>query len=73
MYLYVNTSTKHIKYKIILCYKAIITLQASSGFARTEVCNLTIKDFIEATNEYHTSYTIQDILKELLPNMYRVE
>lgn len=49
-----------------LCYKSIITLQASSGFARTEVYNLTIKDFIDATKEYHTSYTIQDILKELL-------
>lgn len=63
-------TTKHIQQVLHstnnLCYKAIITLQASSGFARTEVCNLTINDFIEATKDYHTSYTIQDILKELL-------
>lgn len=47
------------------CHKAIITLQASSGCARTELLNLTIQDFIQATKEYHHSQDIRQVLQEL--------
>lgn len=44
---------------------AIIYFMASSGTAINEVCSITIQDFIDATQEYHTSTTITDVVKEL--------
>lgn len=48
-----------------LKHKAIIYFMASSGTAINEVCSITIQDFIDATQEYHTSTTIHDVVKEL--------
>ena len=45
--------------------KAIILFIVSSGCSRSETCSLTIQDFIEATNEYHNSTDIYDVLEEL--------
>lgn len=46
--------------------KALILFMTSSGCARRETLNLTIDDFIEATKEYHTTNTINEILTELI-------
>ena len=46
---------------------AIILFMSSSGCARTEMLNLTVQDFIDATYMYHNSndiYEVLDILKE---------
>ena len=48
--------------------KAIILFMSSSGCARRETLNLTIQDFIDATQEYHNKNTIKDVLKELNDN-----
>jgi integrase len=50
-----------------LKHKAIILLMASSGMATNEVTHLKVKDFIDATSEYHTNNNnnIPDILLEL--------
>lgn len=45
--------------------KSIILFMTSSGCARAETLNLTIKDFINATNEYHNSTNIYDVINEL--------
>ena len=45
--------------------KAVILFIASSGCAREETLSLTIQDFINATNEYHNSNDIYDVLEEL--------
>ena len=52
--------------------KAIITFIASSGLRRSDVANITITDFIEATNEYHNSNNIIDVIQELEGNKYVV-
>ena len=44
---------------------AIILFICSSGCARKEVTNLTIQDFITATDEYHSSTDIHDVITEL--------
>jgi len=46
--------------------KALILFMTSSGCARRETLNLTINDFIEATNEYHGEGNINEILTELI-------
>ena len=46
---------------------AIILFMSSSGSARTEMLNLTIQDFINATSVYHNSdniYEVIDVLKK---------
>lgn len=48
--------------------KAIILFMSSSGCARRETLNLTIQDFIDATQEYHNKNTIKEVLKELNDN-----
>jgi hypothetical protein len=48
-----------------LIEKAIILFMASSGTARNETLNLKVKDFVEATKEYHNEKKIKDILDEL--------
>lgn len=46
--------------------KAIILFMTSSGCARNETLNLTVSDFIEATNEYHSDGSVNEILTELI-------
>lgn len=46
--------------------KALILFMTSSGCARRETLNITLNDFIEATKEYHTTGTINEILTELV-------
>ena len=45
--------------------KAVILFMSSSGCARAETLNITIKDFIEATREYHNKDNILDVLNVL--------
>jgi len=45
--------------------KAIILFITSSGCARAETTSITIQDFITATNEYHHSTDIYDVINEL--------
>ena len=45
--------------------QAIILFIASSGTGRTECANLTIKDFVMATEEYHEGGTLEEILDTL--------
>ena len=45
--------------------KAIILFITSSGCARAETCSITLQDFIEATQEYHHSNNIYDVINEL--------
>ena len=45
--------------------KAIILFMSSSGCARRETLNLTIQDFIDATQEYHNKNNIKDVLNVL--------
>lgn len=45
--------------------KAIILFMTSSGCARTETLNLTINDYIEATQQYHTGGDIHQIINTL--------
>ena len=45
--------------------KAIILFITSSGCARAETCSISIQDFITATNEYHHSTDIYDVINEL--------
>lgn len=47
---------------------SILLLICSSGMGRTEVANLTVQDFIQATSEYHNSKSINEVLQELDPN-----
>ena len=46
--------------------KAIILFMSSSGCARRETLNITIQDFIQATEDYHTGGTIHEILVDLI-------
>lgn len=46
-------------------HKAIIKFMLSSGLSSNEVYNLTKKQFIEATSEYHNSERLFDVLDEL--------
>ena len=45
--------------------KAIILFITSSGCARAETTSITLQDFIEATQEYHHSNNIYDVIEEL--------
>jgi len=45
--------------------KAIITFIASSGLRRSDVANITMKDFINATREYHNTDDIIPCMQEL--------
>jgi len=45
--------------------KAIILFITSSGCARAETTSISIQDFITATNEYHHSTDIYDVINEL--------
>ncbi len=44
---------------------SLILFMVSSGTGRTECANITIQDFIDATSEYHSSETLEEILIEL--------
>ena len=45
--------------------KAIILFMSSSGTAKAETLSLTVKHFIDATQEYHDNGTIKEILDKL--------
>ena len=45
--------------------QAMILFMASSGTARAETLSLTVGDFIEATGDYHTNGSVDDILNTL--------
>lgn len=45
--------------------RAIILFISSSGCGRSETCNLTIQNFINATNDYHHDTEIYDVLNQL--------
>ncbi|MBQ2636132.1 MAG: integrase [Methanobrevibacter sp.] len=45
--------------------KAIILFMSSSGTAKAETLSLTLKDFIQATKDYHHGGSIENILKTL--------
>jgi hypothetical protein len=45
--------------------KAIILFMSSSGTSKNETLNLTIKDFIKATKDYHKNGSIESIINEL--------
>ena len=44
---------------------SLILFMVSSGTGRTECANITIQNFIDATSEYHSSDTLEDVLVEL--------
>lgn len=46
--------------------KAIIHFMSSSGCARRETLNLTISEFIDATREYHSNGSVNEVLTELI-------
>lgn len=46
--------------------RAIILFIISSGCGRTEVANLTVQDYINATREYHNSNNIYGVLNSLI-------
>lgn len=48
--------------------RTIILFISSSGCARKETLNLTIQDFIDATNDYHNSNNIYEIINFLKDN-----
>ena len=48
-----------------LMEKAIILFMSSSGTAKNETLNLTINDFINATEEYHSNGNIKEIIEEI--------
>lgn len=45
--------------------KAIILFMSSSGTARREVLNLSLNDFLLATEQYHNSNNIEEVIAEL--------
>ena len=45
--------------------RALVLFMSSSGCARQETLNLTIQDFIDATNEYHSYDDIYDVIDVL--------
>lgn len=45
--------------------KPLILFMSSSGCGRAETLNITIEDYINATEEYHNGGTIYDIIKDL--------
>lgn len=45
--------------------RALVLFMSSSGCARQETLNITLEDFIEATNEYHSSNDIYEVLQKL--------
>lgn len=49
---------------------AITLLICSSGIGRTEVANLTVQDFIDATRDYHNKTDIHDVLTTLSAKDY---
>lgn len=46
-------------------FKAIILFMTSSGCARNETLSLTIKDYIQATDQYHNETEIYNVIKAL--------
>lgn len=59
---------KHIKEALLISntkMRAIICFMASSGTARNEAANITIQDFIEATQDYHNSTMLNMVIEEL--------
>ena len=44
---------------------SLILFMVSSGTGRRECANMTIKDFLDATSEYYTSDTLEEIIEEL--------
>ena len=67
---YEDIPSKEMLKKCVECssplMKAILLFMISSGCARRETLNLTIDDFIIATEEYHTSGSIHENLVELI-------
>ena len=53
------TNTNNIK------LQALILFMVSSGCRRSDTCQLTIKDIIKATNEYHNAHNIYDVIQTL--------
>lgn len=49
---------------------SILLLICSSGMGRTEVANLTVQDFIDATGDYHNKTDIHDVLTTLSEKDY---
>lgn len=45
--------------------KAVILFMASSGTAKAETLSLTVKDFFEATSDYHNGGSVEEILESL--------
>lgn len=45
--------------------RALVLFMCSSGCARQETLNITIKDFIDATSEYHSSQNIYEVIDKL--------
>lgn len=66
---YVDLPTKDIIKKALKIadnrMKAIILFMSSSGCAKRETLNITIQDFINATNKYHNSNDIYEVLELL--------
>lgn len=66
---YVDLPTKDIIKKALKIadprMKAIILFMSSSGCAKKETLNLTIQDFIDATNEYHNTNDIYEVIQQL--------
>jgi len=48
-----------------LGFKALILFMCSSGTAKAESLSLTVKNFIDATEEYHSNGKLKDIFEEL--------
>jgi integrase len=66
---YVDLPTKEIIKKALQIadnrMKSIILFMSSSGCAKRETLNLTIQDFIDATNSYHNSNNIYEVIELL--------
>lgn len=52
--------------------KAVILTMLTGGFARVDVLNLTVQDFINATNEYHNETEITEVIKTLKTDLENI-
>lgn len=50
---------------VTIDFKALILFMSSSGTAKAETLSLTVRDFFEATSQYHSSGTVYGFLTEL--------
>lgn len=66
---YLDLPSKHdieqVLHIVDISFKALILFMSSSGTAKAETLSLTVKDFIDATKEYHSNASLEKVLYEL--------